>query len=144
MDCFNFAKAEFQNGYPFFTDIACKLMARYANENITSIDSVIGKFNAVLENKKLLILNELQSIDSNKYLNNDALKSVITDKSINRNQKNERLCENVASFIMVSNNDIHIKIESSDGRYVVSKTSDKHKSHFDYFEKLSNSFTQEF
>lgn len=62
-------------------------MARYANENITTIDSVIGKFNAVLENKKLLILNELQSIDSNKYLNSDALKSVITDKSININQK---------------------------------------------------------
>ena len=121
-------------------------MARYANENITSIDSVIGKFNAVLENKKLLILNELQSIDSNKYLNSDALKSVITDKSISINQKNEpeRLCENVANFIMVSNNDIPIKIESSDRRYVVSKTSDKHKGDFDYFEKLSNTFTPEF
>lgn len=130
----------------FFTDIICKLMARYANENITSIDSVIGKFNAVLENKKLLILNELQSIDSNKYLNSDALKSVITDKSININQKNEpeRLCENVANFIMVSNNDIPIKIESSDRRYVVSKTSDKYKGDFEYFERLSDSFTPEF
>ena len=130
----------------FFTDIICKLMARYANENITTIDSVIGKFNAVLENKKLLILNELQSIDSNKYLNSDALKSVITDKSININQKNEpeRLCENVANFIMVSNNEIPIKIESSDRRYVVSKTSDKHRGDFDYFEKLSDSFTPEF
>lgn len=130
----------------FFTDIICKLMARYANQNITSIDSVIGKFNAVLENKKLLILNELQRIDSNKYLNSDALKSVITDKSININQKNEpeRLCENVANFIMVSNNEIPIKIESSDRRYVVSKTSDKHRGDFDYFEKLSDSFTPEF
>ena len=50
-------------GKNVFTNVICKLMARYANENVTSIESVVGKFNAVLENKKLLVLNELQSID---------------------------------------------------------------------------------
>ena len=60
-------------GKNVFTNVICKLMARYANENVTSIESVVGKFNAVLENKKLLVLNELQSIDANKYLNSDAL-----------------------------------------------------------------------
>ena len=29
-------------------NVICKLMARYANENATSIDSVVGKFNAIL------------------------------------------------------------------------------------------------
>ena len=130
----------------FFTNVICKLMSRYANENVTSIEPVVGKFNAVLENKKLIILNELQSIDSNKYLNSDALKSVITDKKININQKNEpeRLTDNVANFIMVSNNSNPIKIENGDRRYVVTKTSNKHKDDFDYFESLSNSFTPEF
>ena len=103
-------------GKNIFTNVICKLMARYANENITSIESIVGRFNAVLENKKLLVLNELQSIESNKYLNSDALKSVISDKRININQKNEpeRLCENVANFIMVSNNNYPIKIEGTD------------------------------
>ena len=130
----------------FFTDVICKLMARYANENVSSIESVVGKFNAVLENKKLLILNELQSIDANKYLNSDALKSVITDKSININQKNEpeRLCENVANLILVSNNNIPIKVEGTDRRYMITKTSDIHRGDFDYFEKLSDGFTPEF
>ena len=130
----------------FFTDIICKLMARYANENVSSIESVVGKFNAILENKKLLVLNELQSIDANKYLNSDALKSVITDKSININQKNEpeRLCENVANLILVSNNNIPIKVEGTDRRYMITKTSDIHLQDFDYFEKLSDSFTPEF
>ena len=130
----------------FFTDIICKLMARYANENVSSIESVVGKFNAVLENKKLLVLNELQSIDANKYLNSDALKSVITDKAININQKNEpeRLCENVANLILVSNNNIPIKVESTDRRYMITKTSDLHKGDFDYFENLNSSFTSEF
>ena len=130
----------------FFTDVVCKLMARYANENVTSIESVVGKFNAVLENKKLLILNELQSVDVNKYLNSDALKSVITDSKININQKNEpeRLTENVANFMMVSNNMFPVKIEGTDRRYVVTRTSDEHKEDWNYFNKLSDSFTPEF
>ena len=133
-------------GKNVFTNVICKLMARYANENITSIESIVGKFNAVLENKKLLVLNELQSIDANKYLNSDALKSVITDSKVNINQKNEpeRLAENVANFIMVSNNNIPIKIETTDRRYLVTKTSDKHRGDFEYFDKLCDGFNQDF
>ena len=133
-------------GKNVFTNVICKLMARYANENVTSIESVVGKFNAVLENKKLLVLNELQSIDANKYLNSDALKSVITDAKININQKNEpkRLTENVSNFIMVSNNNIPIKIETTDRRYMVTKTSDKHRGDFEYFDKLCEGFNQDF
>ena len=130
----------------FFTNVICKLMARYANENVSSIESVVGKFNAVLENKKLLILNELQSIETNKFLNSDALKSVITDKSIMINQKNEpeRLCENVANLILVSNHNNPIKVESTDRCYMITRTSDKHRGDTDYFDKLSASFTPEF
>jgi len=133
-------------GKNVFTNVICKLMARYANENVTSIESVVGKFNAILENKKLLVLNELQSIDCNKYLNSDALKSIITDRRININQKNEpeRMCENVANFIMVSNNNIPIKIESTDRRYMVTETSDEKRGDYDYFDKLCDSFTPEF
>ena len=133
-------------GKNVFTNVICKLMARYANENVTSIESVVGKFNAVLENKKLIILNELQSIDSNKFLNSDALKSIITDRAININQKNEpeRKCENVCNFMMVSNNDIPIKIEATDRRYLVTKTSDARRGDFDYFDRLCDSFTPEF
>ena len=133
-------------GKNIFTNVICKLMARYANENVTNIESIVGKFNAILENKKLLVLNELQSIDMNKYLNSDALKSVITDKKININQKNEpeRLSENVANFIMVSNNNVPIKIEGTDRRYMVTKTSDKHRGDFKYFDNLCDSFTTDF
>ena len=134
------------SGKNLFTNVICKLMARYANENVTSIDSVVGKFNAILENKKLLVLNELQSIDANKYLNSDALKSIITDYKININQKNEpeRLAENVANFIMVSNNNIPIKIENSDRRYLVTTTSDDHLKDYKYFDNLFAQFNEQF
>ena len=133
-------------GKNIFTNVICKLMARYAHENITNIESVVGKFNAVLENKKLIILNELQSIDTNKYLNSDALKSVITDHVIDINQKNEpqRKVENVCNFIMVSNNDFPIKVEDTDRRYLITKTSDIYRGDYKYFENLTNHFTSEF
>ena len=133
-------------GKNIFSNAICHLMARYANENVTSIESIVGRFNAVLENQKLIVLNELQSIDMNKYLNSDALKSVITDKKTNINQKNEpeRLCENVANFIMISNNNVPIKIESTDRRYLVTKTSDSKRGDYEYFDNLCDSFTEEF
>ena len=127
----------------FFTDIVCQLMARYANNNITKIEDIVGKFNASLENKKLIIVNELMSADMNKQLNSDALKSLITDKTVNINQMNEpvRLCEKVANFMFVSNNEIPLKIEGNDRRYCVMKTSDEHVKDWDYFGKLSESLT---
>lgn len=130
----------------FFTNIICKLMARYANKNVTNIENIVGKFNATLENKKLLVLNELQNIDVNKFLNSDALKSVISDDSIDINQKNEpvRHIENVANFFLVSNNDIPIKIDDTDRRYLVLRASDKHMQDFNYFDKLASTFTPEF
>ena len=82
----------------FFTDIICQLMARYANNNITDIEDIVGKFNASLENKKLIVVNELKSVDMNKQLNSDALKSVITDRTININQKNLVMSYIVCNF----------------------------------------------
>lgn len=75
----------------------------------------------------LIICNELSSADSNKYLNSDALKSVITENTIDINQKNipVRTAENVCNLILVSNDFIPIKIEQGDRRYVVTEVSDK-------------------
>jgi len=130
----------------FFTDVICKLMARYANKNVTKIEDVVGKFNAILQNKKLTILNELQSADTTKLLNCDALKSDITEDTIVINEKNEpmRECENVSNFIMVSNHDFPVKIEATDRRFAVFRVGDKHKQDFEYFEDLANKFTPEF
>ena len=130
----------------FFTDVLCKLMVPYVNENLTNMDDIIGKFNAALENRKLIICNELQSIDVNKFLNSDALKSVITDKQMNINQKNQpvRIQENVVNLILVSNNMAPIKIEHGDRRYVVFRTSDAKCKDFEYFENLAETFDEEF
>ena len=129
-----------------FTNVLCDLMKRYSNRNITKIDSIVGKFNASIENMKLIVCNELSSVETNKYLNHDALKSVITEKEAVINQKNmpERSIENVANLIMVSNNFNVAKVESGDRRYVVTEVSDKYKGDSEYFDSLWQSFDNDF
>ena len=95
---------------------------------------------------KLIVCNELSSVETNKYLNHDALKSIITEKEAVINQKNmpERSIENVVNLIMVSNNFNSVKIEAGDRRYVVMEVSDKYKGNFEYFDSLIKSFDDEF
>lgn len=130
----------------FFSNILAKLLGDYCNPNVNQLESLCGKFNASLENKKLIVCNEIQSIDANKYLNSDALKSLITERILNIEQKYEipRITENVSNFIMISNNEVPLKIETSDRRYLVLHTSDEHKQDFKYFSELAKTFTKEF
>ena len=133
-------------GKNVFTNVICELMHRYSNPNLTNIDQIIGKFNTALENMKLIICNELTSAETNKYLNCDALKSVITDDTVMINPKNitPRLSQNIANLIMVSNNFTPVQIEGGDRRYVVTVSSSKYKGDFDYFDKLCKSFSKSF
>ncbi len=133
-------------GKNVFTNVICKLMTRYAAENVTSVESIVGKFNTMLENKKLIILNEMQDADANKHLNSQALKTLFTETDVLINQKGitERPAENVANFIFCSNNMQPVKIERSDRRYMVTVTSDKHANDKKHFKSLTSSFTPEF
>ncbi|KAI5484923.1 hypothetical protein TVAGG3_0917610, partial [Trichomonas vaginalis G3] len=56
----------------------------------------------------------------------------------------QRVCENVANFIMVSNNAVPMKLESSDRRYVVVRTSDSHMQDTEYFDDLAETLTSDF
>lgn len=73
-------------GKNVFTNVLCKLLGVYANPNVNVIENIVGKFNTNLENKKLIIWNELTSSDANKYLDSDRLKSVLTEDRVEVNQ----------------------------------------------------------
>jgi hypothetical protein len=130
----------------FFTDVISKLFGRNCISNENSIGNIIGRFNSSIENKILIVCNELQSIDNAKHLNTDCLKSLITDHFCTIESKfvNTRSINNISSFIFVSNNRLPIKIESGDHRYLVFKCSDDAKGNFDYFAKLNWLFDDEF
>ncbi len=134
-------------GKNVFTDVLCKLMSRYANKNVTRIDDVVGRFNTATENKKLVVCNEMSSIESDvKCYNTDALKSVITENQIDINQKcmPVRTIQNVCNLIILSNNILPVKIDRDDRRYVVSEVNEKYKGNEAYFDKLCDSFDDVF
>ena len=133
-------------GKNVFTNVLCKLLGRYANPNLTNISHIVGRFNGALEDKKLIVCNELSSADTNKYLNSDALKSVITDKTVNIETKgiDSRLRENVVNLILVSNHFGPVRITDDDRRYLVIETSDQKCKQYDYFKSLHDSFNDDF
>ena len=134
------------SGKNVFTDVLSKLLGRYANPNLTNINHIVGNFNTALEDKKLIVCNELSSADTNKYLNSDTLKAVITERKVNIEAKgvDARLRENVVNLILVSNHFGPIKITANDRRYLILETSNKRCKDFQYFKALTAGFTRDF
>ncbi len=127
-------------GKNIFTNTISDLFGVYANPNVCRFDDIVGQFNTVIENKKLIVVNELQSVDTGKPVNFDTLKSVITDKTININRKGHDLreVENVANFIFVTNNLVPVKITANDRRYMIQQVSNSRIGDFNYFHRLDS------
>ena len=128
----------------FFAIPIAKLFGAYALENVTKIEDICGKFNSTIENKVLIVCNEMQSVENARYLNADSLKSIITENTVMYESKylNSRRGENVSNFIFLSNHDLPIKIEDADRRYVCLKASPKYRQNFNYFGKLAHILDQ--
>lgn len=128
-------------GKNFFTKIIGSLLGCYVNLNVNRIDQITGRFNTCIENKMLVICNELDTADGKIKADYNALKSRITEPTIDFDEKFKPLRENsqnVSNFILMSNNVIPVRIESGDRHYVVMKTSMKHKDDESYFSVLEN------
>ena len=133
-------------GKNVLSNVLCELISKYANNNITAIENVVGRFNAAIENMKLIVCNELSSCDTSKVMNHDALKSIVTETQLDLNQKCQpvRKIENVCNIIMISNNFNSVKIDKDDRRFVVIDVSSRYKGNYEYFSNLIESFNEEF
>ena len=129
-----------------FSDVICDLMKRYSVRNLTEIGDLVGKYNSVIENNKLIVCNEMSSAQGNIQLNSNSLKSIITDSEIRVEDKfvPKRRVQNVVNLIILSNYFDPVKVEKLDRRYVVCNTNVSHANDQDYFETLRKSFTEEF
>lgn len=128
-----------------FTNQICKLLGFYAEEN-TNSKAIFDQFNSVLFYKRLLICNEKNSFEENKKLNNDLLKSYITENTLQINFKyqDQMTVENVSNFIFLSNNFAPVKIEQGDRRFVVIRASSEHALDEAYFTQLFATFNDSF
>ncbi len=132
-------------GKNVFTNAICELFSGYT-ENVTDINELTGTFNSVVENKMLIILNELKNAGDDRMANFDALKGIISDGIVRINEKNiaRRTAENVANFIFCTNNAFPIKVEAGDRRYLVLNVSGKYKEDQKYFGDLCGRMNEEF
>lgn len=129
-----------------FTDVISELLAGYSCKNVTDISELTGNFNSIVENKMLIVLNEVKNCGDDRMANFNALKSIITDDTIRINEKNQprRTAQNVANFIFVTNNAYPVKIEIGDRRYVVLQCNGKYKGNDSYFKQIHDSFNKDF
>ena len=123
-------------GKTWAAQIIARLHGKFGEENVGNMKTVCGDFNAKLENKTLMVVNEVKNVDNSIWYNNDALKSLITDDTVIIEKKgiDAMTCENNINFLFVSNNERPVNINNEDRRYVVFEPSPIHgKDDFEYW-----------
>lgn len=133
-------------GKNMFTNVISRILIGYSEPNIAKLESIAGKFNAAVEGKMLLVLNEMQNSGDDRPANFDTLKSIVTDYVFMLNQKCqvERPAQNVSNLIFVTNNQYPVRLEMGDRRYAVFTCNGRYRNNSEFFNNLASSFTDEF
>ena len=121
------------------TDVWCELLSGYSNSNVSDIDTIVGKFNTAVENKKLLVCNEMDSADMNSTSVFNRLKKLITENVVDINTKNITArtgVQNVSNYVFISNEFNPVKISSTDRRYCIFTPSEEVKGDYKYFDAM--------
>ncbi|KAA6379290.1 MAG: hypothetical protein EZS28_025182, partial [Streblomastix strix] len=98
------------------------------------------------------VLNEMMNYNDSKKGVAIVMKSIISDLTIRINEKNQprRTAENVMNIIYVTNADMPVQLDTDDRRHLICacktihQVTEEHKEDVDYFNELSQSYTQEF
>ena len=115
-------------GKSWFAEIVTRLHGKFGAENIGDMKNICGNFNAIIDNKTLILVNEVPNVDNSKYYDDDRLKGLISDDKteIEYKGENSEVRDIYANFIFVSNNETPIRITDNDRRYVVLRPSEAH------------------
>ena len=113
------------------------------NSNIAEccgIENVIQKHNTYIQNKRLVIVNEMASTKDEFRSNFDKIKPLITDLYLRIEPKgvNSYTIDNIGNYILCSNHLDSISLEESDRRYAIFEVSPKYKQNKQYFVNLTN------
>ena len=110
------------SGKNTFTNVIQEMLHWYSR-TLEDIDHILGRWNALMENKKLIVGNEIEAFGDSKHTAWNKFKHLNTEDVITFEEKNEpkRQSENYLNFILVSNNDIVAPIEKTDRRFLVLK-----------------------
>ncbi|GET54126.1 poxvirus D5 protein [Rhizophagus irregularis DAOM 181602=DAOM 197198] len=104
----------------------------------TRLEDVMGRFNAAVRAKKLIILNECDMSGKEWHGANNRLKSLITEPYISIEEKgiDVKVIDDFAGYMIFSNHAMPIRIEMGDERFVALNVSAKYKGNREYFGSL--------
>ncbi|GET52805.1 D5-like helicase-primase [Rhizophagus irregularis DAOM 181602=DAOM 197198] len=102
------------------------------------LEDVMGRFNAAVRAKKLIILNECDMSGKEWHGANNRLKSLITEPYISIEEKgiDVKVIDDFAGYMILSNHAMPIRIEMGDERFVALNVSAKYKGNREYFSSL--------
>jgi hypothetical protein len=131
-----------------YTDVLCKLWGEaYSQCNINHIEQITeDKHRELISFRKLIVPNELRSLESKGTANFDILKFRITDDTYTMRNllENEVAIQNVNNFIFSTNNYDSIQMGLRDRRYFALEVLEKFVGDTNYFALLQESLTDEF
>jgi hypothetical protein len=110
------------------------------------IGSITQKHNKAIENKRLVVINEMSSTKEDFKSNFDKMKSFITDKMISIEPKgvDSYNIQNIGNYILFTNHRDAIVVEESDRRYAIFEMSKAKINNEAYFKNIRDTcFNQE-
>ncbi|CAB4443500.1 unnamed protein product [Rhizophagus irregularis] len=126
-------------GKNILTDfIGERILGRENFFSTTRLEDVMGRFNAAVRAKKLIILNECDMSGKEWHGANNRLKSLITEPYISIEEKgiDVKIIDDFAGYMILSNHAMPIRIEMGDERFVALNVSAKYKGNREYFGSL--------
>ena len=124
-----------------------KLILRPCNvATVEGIEGVVGRFNTQVQNKRLIVMNELCSTKDEFRNNFDKIKPIISDATITIEPKgvNKYELDNIANLIAFTNHKDAVSLEESDRRWATFNMSDIYRNNSEYFDRIRDiCFTQD-
>jgi len=105
--------------------------------NTESIDSIFGRFNGLIQDKVLIVINETSGKDT--FQLSDKIKASITNELNTIEKKGYELFTNTncISYIFLSNNKNPVKVSENDRRFVIFECNGKIANNHEYFTALN-------
>lgn len=125
-------------GKNIIADFLLKHIIGIAGIIIDKIELITGRFNSIIENKLLIVCNEVSSEYGKGRKNFDVMKSLITDdvKQIEKKGMDPYTSIDLSNFIFFSNHETCVPLTSKDRRFFVNKLSSERIGDSEYFDNL--------
>lgn len=111
----------------------------YHNEEKTEL--VFGRFNGIIQNKILVVLNEANGKDTFQVNENIKMAITRTHNTIERKGKEAFTNTNNIGYVFLTNNDNSLNISSEDRRFVAIKCNNIYANNAEYFKNIIDEMT---